>query len=157
MSKPIRDQLGRLRPSLGIGILVILAVFVLAVCAGIAGPAALAPGQTATPTPVATLPPAGIALHPANPGDPFSLLAFLFTPIFQALFISLVVVERATGSTVVAIVVVTLPVRVVLIPLYRKQIVRPCRMQLPAPELKRDPAPVQGRPGQDPGGDPGLL
>jgi YidC/Oxa1 family membrane protein insertase len=137
MTHVLRDQLKRVRPWVGIGVLIVLAVFVLAACAGIAGPAAtLAPGQTATPTPVATLPPAGVALHPATPGDPFSLLAFLFTPIFQALFISLVAVEQATGSMVVAIVVVTLLVRVLLIPLYRKQIVSQRRMQLLAPELK---------------------
>jgi YidC/Oxa1 family membrane protein insertase len=137
MTQTIRGQLGRLRPWLGIGLLVVLAVFVLAACAGISGPAAtLAPGQTATPTPVATPIAAAIPLHPAIPGDPFSLLAFLFTPIFQVLFISLVAVEQATGSMVVAIVVVTLLVRVVLIPLYRKQIVSQRRMQLLAPELK---------------------
>jgi YidC/Oxa1 family membrane protein insertase len=137
MSQTVRLQLRRFRPWIGLALLLVFAAVILAACAPIGGPAAtLAPGQTATPTPEATLPPAGIALHPANPTDPFSLFAFLFTPIFQALFISLVAVEQVTGSMVVAIIVVTLLVRVLLIPLYRKQIVSQKRMQLLAPELK---------------------
>jgi hypothetical protein len=40
-------------------------------------------------------------LVPATPGaDPFSLLAWLFTPVFQALFIGLVLLDRlATRAT----------------------------------------------------------
>ena len=137
MTAAIRQQLRRLPPWFAVAVLVAFAALFLAACAGIAGPGAtLAPGQTATPTPVPTLIPAEIPLHPANPSDPFSLFAFLFTPIFQALFISLVAVEQATGSMVFAIVVVTLLVRVILIPLYRKQIVSQRRMQLLGPELK---------------------
>jgi YidC/Oxa1 family membrane protein insertase len=137
MGQSVKHQLGRFQPWLGIGLLIVVAAFVLAACTAIGGPAAtLAPGQTATPTPVATIPPAATPLHPANPTDPFSIFAFLFTPIFQALFISLVAVEQATGSMVVAIIVVTLLVRILLIPLYRKQIVSQKRMQLLGPELK---------------------
>jgi YidC/Oxa1 family membrane protein insertase len=137
MRQAVRLQLRRFRPWIGLALLLVFAAVILAACAPIGGPAAtLAPGQTATPTPVATLPPAGIPLHPANPTDPFSIFAFVFTPIFQALFVSLVAVEQVTGSMVVAIIVVTLLVRVLLIPLYRKQIVSQKRMQLLAPELK---------------------
>ena len=137
MSQTVQFQLRRFRPWIGIALLLVFVAVILAACSPIGGPAAtLAPGQTATPTPIATLPPAGIALHPAIPSDPFSLFAFVFTPIFQALFISLVAVEQVTGSMVVAIIVVTLLVRVLLIPLYRKQIVSQKRMQLLAPELK---------------------
>ena len=137
MTRSIGRRLGRLQPWLGLGLLVVLVLLFAAACAGLPGAGAtLAPGQTATPVPPATLPPAGIPLHPANPGDPFSLLAFLFTPIFQALFISLVAVEQVTGSMVIAIIAVTLLVRVILIPLYRKQIVSQKRMQLLGPELK---------------------
>ena len=136
MTEALRSFYRRSRPYLGIGLLIVLAAVVLAACAGLVPAATLAPGQTATPTPVATPPPAAVPLHPANPSDPFSLLAFLFTPIFQALFISLVAVEQATGSMVIAIIVVTLLVRVLLIPLYRKQIVSQRRMQLLGPELK---------------------
>jgi YidC/Oxa1 family membrane protein insertase len=137
MTAALRQQLRRLPAWFGVALLVILAALFVAACAGIAGPGAtLAPGQTATPAPSATLIPAQIPLHPANPSDPFSLFAFVFTPIFQALFISLVAVEQATGSMVIAIIVVTLLVRIILIPLYRKQIVSQRRMQLLGPELK---------------------
>ncbi len=137
MSPSLRRGLDRLRPWLPLLLVVAVAVVIVAACAPIGGPAAtLAPGQTATPIPSATLPPAGIKLHPATPSDPFSIFAFLFTPVFQALFISLVAVEQATGSMVLAIIVVTLLVRIILIPLYRKQIVSQKRMQLLGPELK---------------------
>ena len=137
MTRSIGHRLGRFQPWLGLGLLVLLVLLVAAACAGLPGAGAtLAPGQTATPVRSTTLPPAGTPLHPANPSDPFSLLAFLFTPIFQALFISLVAVEQVTGSMVIAIVAVTLLVRVILIPLYRKQIVSQKRMQLLGPELK---------------------
>jgi YidC/Oxa1 family membrane protein insertase len=137
MTQSIGRRLGRFQPWLGLGLLVVLVLLFAAACAGLPGAGAtLAPGQTPTPVPSATLPPAGTPLHPANPSDPFSLLAFLFTPIFQALFISLVAVEQVTGSMVIAIVAVTLLVRVILIPLYRKQIVSQKRMQLLGPELK---------------------
>ena len=136
MVQSIKRQL-RLRPWIAVALLVIGAVVVLAACSPIGGAAAsLASGQTAAPTQAPTTPPAAIPLHPANPTDPFSIFAFLFTPIFQALFISLVAVEQATGSMVVAIIVVTLLVRILLIPLYRKQIVSQKRMQLLGPELK---------------------
>jgi YidC/Oxa1 family membrane protein insertase len=94
-----------------------------------------APGASPTPPP----PP----LTPAQPGaDPVSLLAWLFTPIFQAMFIVLiavyVVLENlgVPGAILWAIVVLTLVVRAVLIPLYRKQLVSQRRMQLLQPELK---------------------
>ncbi len=67
---------------------------------------------------------------------PLSLMAWLFTPVFQALFILLVAFEQVTGNMMIAIVIVTLLVRVLLIPLYRRQIVSQKRMQLLAPELK---------------------
>ena len=91
-------------------------------------------------------------LTPATPGaDPVSLLAWLFTPIFQAMFIIMVAVYEflynlgVPGAIAWAIVVLTLVVRAVLIPLYRQQLVSQRRMQLLQPELKRDPAAVQGR------------
>jgi YidC/Oxa1 family membrane protein insertase len=96
-----------------------------------------APGAGgASPTPA---PP----LTPATPGaDPVSLLAWLFTPIFQAMFIIMVGVYEflynlgIPGAIAWAIVVLTLVVRAVLIPLYRKQLVSQRRMQLLQPELK---------------------
>ncbi|MEA2537302.1 MAG: YidC/Oxa1 family rane protein insertase [Chloroflexota bacterium] len=117
-------------------------VLVLAACAplGVASPSAPAGtpaasvGPTATPSP--TVNPNAVPLAPAHPGDPFSLIAWLFTPVFQALFITLVFFEQLTGNMIIAIVIVTLLVRIILIPLYRRQIVSQKRTQLLAPELK---------------------
>jgi YidC/Oxa1 family membrane protein insertase len=135
MPLTVRLALRRTRPWLSLGLLLVFTALIVAACAT-QSTATLAPGQTAGPSPSATLPAAAIPLHPATPTDPLSLVAFLFTPIFQALFISLVAVEQATGSMVLAIIAVTLMVRVILIPLYRKQIVGQKRMQLLNPELK---------------------
>jgi YidC/Oxa1 family membrane protein insertase len=81
-------------------------------------------------------------LTPAPPGaDPVSLIAWLFTPIFQSMFILLVgayyVLEQAgvPGAIGIAIIVLTLVVRTVLIPLFRKQLVSQRRMQLLQPEI----------------------
>ena len=94
-----------------------------------------APGSSPTPPP----PP----LTPAQPGaDPVSLFAWLFTPIFQAMFIVMIAVYvflenlGVPGAILWAIVVLTLVVRAILIPLYRKQLVSQRRMQLLQPELK---------------------
>ena len=73
---------------------------------------------------------------PAAPGaDPFSLLAWLFTPIFQALFIGLVLLDRLTGDIGISILILTLVIRVILISPYRKQLVSQKRTQLLAPEV----------------------
>jgi YidC/Oxa1 family membrane protein insertase len=122
-------------------VLVGLAVL-LAACAplGAASPSAAvgsaAPSVVPTASPSATVNPNAIPLTPAHPGDPFSLMAWLFTPVFQALFLTLVFFEQLTSNMVIAIVVVTLLVRIILIPLYRRQIVSQKRTQLVAPELK---------------------
>jgi YidC/Oxa1 family membrane protein insertase len=103
--------------------------------------AACIPGATGGPgsSPTPPAPP----LTPAPPGaDPVSLLAWLFTPIFQTMFIVMVAVYEFLynlgfpGAIAWAIVVLTLVVRAVLIPLYRKQLVSQRRMQLLQPELK---------------------
>ena len=93
-------------------------------------------GLPITPTPH---PP----LEPAKPGgDPVSLIAWLFTPIFQVMFIILIAIYQflenlgLPGAIAWAIVGLTLIVRAVLIPLYRKQLVSQRRMQLIQPELK---------------------
>ena len=65
-----------------------------------------------------------------------SLLAWIFNPIFQALFILLVGLEQATGDIGIAIIIMTLIVRAALIPLFRRQIVSMKRTQLIQPELK---------------------
>ena len=110
---------------------------VLAACAGGAAPGASGSGgPLASPTPH---PP----LTPAQPGaDPISLLAFAFTPIFQAMLIILVGVYVFLENLGVpaaigwAIVVLTLVVRALVIPLYRRQLVSQRRMQLIQPEVK---------------------
>ena len=74
--------------------------------------------------------------------DPLSLFAWIFTPLFQVMLIILLAVYQflenlgVPGAIAWAIVVLTLIVRAVLIPLYRKQLVSQRRMQLIQPELK---------------------
>ncbi len=114
-------------------LLALLASIVLVVAACAQAPAVVpggspAPSATATPHP---------PLTPAEPGgDPMSLLAWIFNPIFQALFILLVWLEQTTGDIGIAIIIMTLIVRAALIPLFRRQIVSMKRTQLIQPELK---------------------
>ena len=94
---------------------------------------------TATPAPSAvpspTAPPEPLA--PANPGaDPLSLMGFLFTPIFQGLFLLLAGLYALTGNVVVAIILMTVLIRLVTIRLSAKQIMSQKRMQMIAPELR---------------------
>ena len=96
-------------------------------------------GGSGAPTPVAT------PQHPLQPApagaDPISLLAFLFTPIFQGLFLILAGVYHVLhqagvpGAIGIAIIVLTLAVRALLIPLFRRQLVSQRRMQMIQPEL----------------------
>ena len=124
----LSPALRRMLPALAIALVIPL---VVACIPGAPG----APGSSPTPPP----PP----LTPAPPGaDPVSLLAWLFTPIFQSMFIVLIAVYvflenlGVPGAIAWAIVVLTLVVRGILIPLYRKQLVSQRRMQLLQPELK---------------------
>lgn len=89
-----------------------------------------APGHTAAPTPHPNLCPAVL-----NASDPTSVLAFLFTPIFQAIFVVMAVAYKVIGDIGIAIVVVTLLMRILLIPLFRQQLVSQRRTQLLQPEL----------------------
>ena len=123
-----------------IGLIVLLVLVVLAVAA-CASPTTLpgSSGAPGSPAPSATPHP---PLTPAQPGDPISTLAWLFTPIFQAMFIILVAVYDFLGALGVpaaigwAIVVLTLVVRTIVIPLYRRQLTSQRRMQLLQPEIK---------------------
>ena len=125
---------------------------VLAAC-GAVGPsprasapvsAPASPDPSASPSPAAsTLPPAAIPLQPANPGaNPVDLFAWLFTPIFWVLFNALVVIDLAIEAVLgqkniaVAIVVLTIIIRALLVPPFRRQIVSQRRMQLLMPELR---------------------
>jgi len=117
-----------------IGPFLLIAVIGLVVAGCLGGSASLPPGVTAAPTPT---PPAGIPLAPAplNP-DPFSFLSWLFTPVFQVFFITLVVLDRLTGNIAIAIILLTIIIKVLLIPVFRRQLVSTRRMQQIAPELK---------------------
>jgi YidC/Oxa1 family membrane protein insertase len=111
-----------------LAVLLVLAVIVLGACVPAPSPT---PSGSHSPTPVPT------PLVPAQPGaDPVSLLAWLFTPVFQALFILLVLLDDLTGNIAIAIILMTLIIRVILIPLFRTQTVSQRRMQLVQPELK---------------------
>jgi len=114
-------------------LLLALVALVLAACVGDPGASG---GPLASPTPQ---PP----LKPAEPGaDPISFLAWAFTPIFQVMLIIMVAVYAfLEGFGIPAaigwsIVVLTLIVRALVIPLYRKQLVSQRRMQLLQPEIK---------------------
>ncbi|HEY3522433.1 MAG TPA: YidC/Oxa1 family membrane protein insertase [Candidatus Limnocylindrales bacterium] len=124
---------------LALAALAAIVVF-LAACSATGSPAPSASGAaaSASPSASATLPPAAHPLQPASPGaDPFSFFAWVFTPVFQVLFIALVLLDRLPFSNIaIAIVLLTLIIRTILIPLYRRQLVNQKRMQLMAPELK---------------------
>jgi YidC/Oxa1 family membrane protein insertase len=114
----------------------VLIVLVVAACAAPGG----SPGASGAPAPSAT---PHLPLTPAQPGaDPISFLAWIFTPIFQAMFIILVGfydLFTALGLPAAigwAIVVLTLIVRTIVIPLYRRQLTSQRRMQLLQPEIK---------------------
>jgi YidC/Oxa1 family membrane protein insertase len=94
------------------------------------------PNPNATPDPNATPPPKP-NLCPTQPGaDPVSLLAWIFTPIFQALFLGLVFFDQLTGDIGIAIILLTILIRILLIPVFRAQIVSQRRMQMLQPELR---------------------
>jgi YidC/Oxa1 family membrane protein insertase len=118
--------------------LLVLVILVVAACAA-PGTVPGASGAPGSPAPSATPHP---PLTPAQPGDPVSTLAWLFTPIFQAMFIVLVAVYDFLGGLGVpaaigwAIVALTLLVRTIVIPLYRRQLTSQRRMQLLQPEIK---------------------
>ena len=105
--------------------------------------AACVPGSNVGTGPNGSPIPSQAPLTPASPGaNPIDLLAWLFTPIFQALFIVLVFFDRITriftpnGNIVVAIILLTVLMRVLVIPLYRRQLTSTRQMQLIQPEVK---------------------
>jgi YidC/Oxa1 family membrane protein insertase len=109
---------------------VLLALLVLLVAACVPAGSG-SPGASGVPTPTQT------PLAPAKPGaDPISLLAWLFTPIFQVLFITLVAIDQVVHDMGIAIIIMTLLVRTLLVPVFRKQIVSQRRTQLIQPEIK---------------------
>lgn len=93
------------------------------------------PGPSPTPPPAATLQP--LPLCPAVlSGNPVDLLAWLFNPIFQTMFLLLAVFYSFSGDVGIAIILLTLLIKTLLIPLFRAQIVSQRRMQLIQPEVR---------------------
>ena len=94
------------------------------------------PDPSATPLAPGTTP----APHPLCPatlsGSPTDLLAWLFNPIFQTLFLGLVIFYKFTGDIGIAILLLTLVIKTLLVPLFRAQIVSQRRMQMLQPEIK---------------------
>jgi YidC/Oxa1 family membrane protein insertase len=122
----------------GFALIGLLAVVVLVVAACVPG-TATSPGASAVATPTQT------PLAPATPGaDPISLLAWLFTPIFQVLFITLVAIDQVVPDMGIAIIIMTLLVRTLLVPVFRKQIVSQRRTQLIQPEIRALQAKYKG-------------
>jgi YidC/Oxa1 family membrane protein insertase len=128
----LQQLLSRLAPIL---FLVAIAMLVAACVPGSGTGAGASGGATPIPSQA--------PLEPASPGaNPISLFAWLFTPIFQALFIVLVFFDQLTkildpaGNIVVAIILLTVVIRVVVIPLYRRQLTSTRQMQLVQPEIK---------------------
>ena len=107
-------------------ILPIAIVAIALVAAGCSG----SPGGSGAVTPTPT------ALIPAKPSsDPMGLIAWAFTPIFQALFILLAFIYNMIGDVGIAIIVLTLIMRSLLVPAFRRQTVSTRRMQLLQPEI----------------------
>ena len=95
-----------------------------------------ASGALASATPVPSPTPTPAPLGAAAPTDPIGLVSFVFTPIFQALFILLAELYALTGNILIAIVIMTLIIRAVTMKLSAKTIVSQQRMQRLQPELK---------------------
>ena len=77
-------------------------------------------------------------------GNPADLLAYLFNPIFQTLFVGLAAGYQLFGDIGIAIIVLTLIIKTILIPLTRAQIVSQRRMQMIQPEIKALQAKFKG-------------
>ena len=76
-------------------------------------------------------------------------LAWIFTPIFQTIFLTLTVFYQLLDDIGFAIIALTLIIRILLIPLFRQQIVSQRRMQMLQPEIQAIHDQVQGQPHQD--------
>jgi YidC/Oxa1 family membrane protein insertase len=95
---------------------------------GVSSSPAVSPSASATAEPQ--------PLTPASPSDPAALFGFLFTPIFQGLFLLLAGLYALTGNIVVAIMLMTLLIRVLTVKLSGRQIVSQQRMYRLQPEIK---------------------
>jgi YidC/Oxa1 family membrane protein insertase len=98
---------------------------------------------SATPTAAPTPPPHPLcpAVPSGNPGD---MLAVLFNPIFQTLFLGLAAGYQLFGDIGISIIVLTILIKTILIPVSRAQIVSQRRMQMIQPEIKAVQARYKG-------------
>jgi YidC/Oxa1 family membrane protein insertase len=64
------------------------------------------------------------------------VLAWVFTPIFQAIFMVLALLYNIFGDIGIAIIALTLLLRILLVPVFRAQIVSQRRMQTLQPEIR---------------------
>ena len=124
------------RPWVGPLLLAVVVGLLVAACfPGGGGTGSAPPAGSPTPNPAA------VPLQPAQPTEPFTAIAWLFTPIFQGLFIvlagSYALLDQigVPGAIGIAIIILTLVVRIILIPLFRRQLVSQRRMQMLQPEL----------------------
>ncbi len=126
----LAQHLTRLAPLL---FLVAIAVIVGACAPG------TAPGESGASPSFSQAP-----LAPAElKASPFDLLAWLFTPIFQVLFIALVLLDKLTyfvwpetGNIVLAIILLTVVLKVLTTPITKKQLISSRQTQLLQPEIK---------------------
>jgi YidC/Oxa1 family membrane protein insertase len=94
-----------------------------------------AAGLNAVTSPAPSATPEPQPLKAAEPSDLWGLINWAFTPVFQALFIVLALVYALTGNVLVAIVVLTLLIRLLTYRLSARQLVSQKRIQMLAPEL----------------------
>ncbi len=103
------------------------------------------PSGQPTPTPpVPTQAPHNLCPAVPKGSDPFSIVAWIFTPLFQVIFMTLALFYSLTGDIGIAIVLVTIVIRLILYPFFRKQIVSQRRMQMLQPEIKSIQAKYKG-------------
>jgi YidC/Oxa1 family membrane protein insertase len=134
LPRPAIARLGIPRPAHSwIGPLLLLAIvtIVLAACSGASTAPSGAAGSSASPTPV----PTPLRAAPLT-GDPIGILAWAFTPIFQVLFVILIWFYKLTGDIAIAIVLLTVVMRIPLVPLFRQQTVSMRTQQLLAPQIR---------------------
>ena len=112
-------------------LLLVVVALIVAACAP-SGGAGGSGSPEVTPGPTAQQPLTPAPLH----ADPFSLLSWLYTPLFQGLFLLLIAIQQVFRDIGVAIIVMTLVVRTAMIPLMRRQMVSMRRMQAISPEIK---------------------
>jgi membrane protein insertase Oxa1/YidC/SpoIIIJ len=128
-----KELLVRLAPLL----FVLLIALVVSACGQ-----ALPPGATHSPTPTPT---PQQPLAPATPGaNPIDTIAWLFTPVFQTLFIILVGFDTLTGNIAIAIIMLTVVIKLATTPITTKQLVSTRRTQLLLPEVKAIQAKYKG-------------